>query len=58
MGDKDQLFDAEYTKKSFDYLCGLAKDVETDWLDLIIFEGEHEFCKDDAPILRLVNDLK
>lgn len=58
MGDKDQLFDAEYTKKSFDYLCGLAKDVGTDWLDLIIFEGEHEFNKDDAPILRLIDDLK
>lgn len=58
MGDKDQLFDAEHTKKSFDYLCGLAKDVGTDWLDLIIFEGEHEFNKDDAPILRLIDDLK
>ena len=58
MGDKDQLFDAEYTKKSFAYLCDIAKEVGTDWLDLIIFEGEHEFCRDDAPIERLVNDLK
>jgi dienelactone hydrolase len=58
MGDKDQLFDAEYTKKSFDRLRDISKDVGADWLDLIIFDGNHEFCKDDAPIIRLVNDLK
>lgn len=58
MGDNDQLFDAQYTRKSFDRLCDMAKEVGTDWLDLIIFEGTHEFCKDDAPIIRLVTDLK
>ena len=58
MGDKDQLFDAEYTKKSFNRLSDMAKEVGTDWLDLMIFDGNHEFCRDDAPIERLVNDLK
>lgn len=34
-----------------------SKDVGTDWLDLIVFEGTHEFCKDDTPIARLVAEL-
>ena len=58
MADNDQLFSCEHTKKSFDRLCELSKNVGTEWLDLMIFEGVHEFCKDDAPIERLVNDLK
>ena len=58
MADNDQLFRCEHTKKSFDRLCELSKNVGTEWLDLMIFEGVHEFCKDDAPIERLVNDLK
>jgi hypothetical protein len=36
----------------------MSSKVGTDWIDLMIFEGVHEFCKDDAPIERLVNDLK
>lgn len=58
MADNDQLFSCEHTKKSFDRLCEMSSKVGTDWIDLMIFEGVHEFCKDDAPIERLVNDLK
>ena len=35
----------------------LGRDVGTDWLELITFDGVHEFYKDDAPIARLVKDL-
>ncbi len=60
MGDKDQLFDYNYTENSFLQVKKLAAEqgVPTDWLDLIIFSGTHEFCKDDASIICLVNDLK
>ncbi len=59
MGDNDNLFDYNYTESSFATVKELAEEqgVPTDWLDLIIFEGEHEFYKDDAPIERLVDDL-
>lgn len=28
------------------------------WLDYIEFDGVHEFCKDDFPIRRLVEDIR
>jgi dienelactone hydrolase len=60
MGNKDELFDYKYTEASFEALKALVKEqgVCDDLFDLIIFDGNHEFCKDDAPIQRLVNDLK
>lgn len=32
--------------------------MSTDWLDYATFDGRHEFMHDDAPIERLVCDLK
>ena len=29
----------------------------TDWVELIVFEGTHEFCKFDEPIEKLISDL-
>lgn len=57
MGDQDTLFPLESGKASFERLEALWKDVGTDWLELTVFEGTHEFCRDDAPIARLVQDL-
>ena len=58
MGDKDQLFDAEYSKESFERIKEICKDVGTDWTELIVFDGKHEFYKDDAPIDKLISDIK
>lgn len=60
MGNNDNLFDYKFTESSFASVRALAKEqgIPTDWLDLMIFEGTHEFCKDDAPIERLISDLK
>ncbi len=57
IGTKDELFNHEYGVKSYERLCKLCKDVGTDWVDFICFEGTHEFCKDDRPIERLIHDL-
>ena len=43
---------------SFEKLKKLCKDVGTDWVELKVFDGTHEFCRDDEPIRRLVNDIK
>ena len=58
MGDKDQLFDAKYSKESFEKIKKICKDVGTDWVELIVFDGKHEFYKGDEPIDVLINDLK
>jgi dienelactone hydrolase len=58
MGKRDELFRSEYSEESFERIKAYCKDVGTDWCDLILFDGKHEFCLDDAPIERLINDLK
>ena len=58
MGTRDELFRSEYSEASFERIKTYCKDVGTDWCDLVLFDGKHEFCLDDAPIERLINDLK
>ena len=58
VGDKDALFDYKEAIKSFDKLKLLCKNVGTDWVDFVVFDGIHEFCKDDTPIEKMVNELK
>ena len=58
MGDKDELFNADFSIRSFERVKEIAKDIGTDWAELVIFDGKHEFCKDDRYIDRLIEDLK
>ena len=57
IGTKDELFDATHGIKSYERLTEMCKDVGTDWLSFVLFEGTHEFCKDDIPIQMLVEEL-
>jgi len=57
IGDKDKLFDYKYGVESFEKLKELCREVGTDWVEMIVFDGTHEFCKDDGPIQKLVKDL-
>ena len=58
MGTKDEIFDSKYSEESFERIKEYCKDVGTDWCELILYDGKHEFCRDDAPIERLIKDLK
>jgi dienelactone hydrolase len=57
IADKDELFDPNGGVTSFERLCDMCSEVGTDWVDFDIFEGKHEFFRDDAPIERLVADI-
>ncbi|MBR5451929.1 MAG: dienelactone hydrolase family protein [Clostridia bacterium] len=57
IGENDEVFDAVSGKKSYEKLLNLCKEVGTDWLEFITFEGTHEFCKFDEPIEKLAKDL-
>lgn len=57
IGDNDEVFGVESGKKSYEKLLNLCKEVGTDWLEFITFEGTHEFCKFDEPLKKLANDL-
>ena len=58
IGLSDELFDAEYGKKSYERLLEMSKSVGDEWVKLVPFEGKHEFCKDNAHIDALVGHLK
>lgn len=57
IGNQDDLFDAKYGRESFETIKEICREVGTDWTELIVFDGKHEFCRSDAPIERLVRDL-
>ena len=58
MGTNDVLFDSKDTEKEFERLKMLCADKGTDWTKLIIFEGIHEFNKDDIAIKLLMDELR
>lgn len=57
IGSKDPLFDSRFGVESFQRVKALCGSKGTQWMDFIVFDGVHEFHKDDAPIKRLVQDL-
>ncbi len=54
----DPHFDCRFGVESFERLKSISAPVGTDWVEFITFDGVHEFCKDDAPIVNLVTHLK
>lgn len=57
IGNRDELFKYQHGEASFEKLKKICQKVGTDWVELIVFDGAHEFCKDDKPIDRLIEDL-
>ena len=57
VGIHDTLFSYAYAEKEIERLRTLNKFTDMKWLDIIAFAGEHEFCKDDLPVERMINDL-
>ncbi len=58
IGDNDEFFDCKYGIESFEKLKKLCQSVGTEWVDLKVLGGIHEFCKDDEPIQKLVSDIR
>lgn len=50
IGDNDELFNVEYGKSSWKRLKDICIDFGTEWLNFNVFEGKHEFFKDDGTI--------
>ncbi len=58
MGNRDELFNSDDSVESFEKLISLCGDIGTEWVKLDVFDGTHEFFKDDEPIRKLVRDIK
>ena len=57
VGAKDEAFDREQAKKSIDTLMQACQEVGNEWLSVVLFDGTHEFCREDGPIQSMVDDL-
>ena len=57
MGTNDNLFDYKVSREAFHRLEAISKEVGTDWVTYMEFEGIHEFCRDDAPLDELIRLL-
>ena len=57
MGTQDPLFDYKDTILEYERLNEIFQNQAFSWAELKIFDGVHEFCKDDAPIRDLVDRL-
>ncbi len=57
IGKRDELFDYKDGERSFKKIEKLCGSVGTDWIELIVFDGTHEFYTNDSPIERMVKDL-
>ena len=57
MGDKDPLFDYRDTISEYERLQKIFQNQDFSWAELKVFDGKHEFCKDDVYIKELVDCL-
>lgn len=58
IGNKDDLFDYRGGVESFERIKALCSEVGTDWVELTVFDGTHEFCREDRQIERLIADIQ
>lgn len=58
MGRDDPLFDYRKSLSEYERLKGICGDKDCTWVDLILFDGKHEFYKEDCHIDQLVKCLR
>jgi hypothetical protein len=58
VGKSDPLFGYESAEAAFERLRMLCADIGTEWVEFIPFDGVHEFCPDDEPIKKMIEDIK
>lgn len=57
MGTEDQTFRVKGAESEIERLEAMFTDVGTDWFESIIFEGKHEFYRDDTPLKKMIESL-
>ncbi len=58
LGNRDDLFDIKSGLSAYEKLEKLCETAGHEWLNLVVFDGIHEFCKDTEPLKQLVNHLR
>lgn len=57
MGNRDEIFDVNDSIESFYKLKELCADINTDWVDFKVFDGNHEFYREDEHIEKFIEDI-
>lgn len=57
MGDKDELFDYHKTQNEYDRLIAGFSEQDQAWVQLEIFDGNHEFIKQNNSVVDMVSSL-
>ena len=55
--NNDELFEVKHGIESFERIKEIFEDKDTGWIKLVVFDGVHEFCKDDKPIEEFLSVL-
>lgn len=58
VGSCDEVFKADTAKEEWRRLEKICVSTQHEWLSFEVFDGRHEFCKNDEPIRKLVEELK
>lgn len=58
VGIQDETFDIVGARAEISRLRELSNGLKDKWLNVVEFNGTHEFCLDDEPLRRLAEDLK
>ena len=54
MGKSDELFDYRKRQMEYERVWQILKDNDKDWLEFTLFDGEHEFYKNDEHIEKMI----
>lgn len=57
VGINDEAFAIEGARTEMNHLQEMCKEVGLDWIEYIEFDGTHEFCLDDKPLMKLASIL-
>ena len=58
MGNEDNLFDYRKSIAEYERLCRMCGNDVEDWLEFTVFDGNHEFYKEDRYIERFMEYLR
>lgn len=58
VGKEDEAFDIEGARTEMEHLREMCREVGTDWVEFVEFDGMHEFWLDDEPLVKLADIVR
>lgn len=58
MGKEDELFDSRKSRAEYERLCRICGNDTEDWLEFTVYDGKHQFYKEDEHIEKFMDYLR